>query len=274
MSKKHDTTGTVWQLDLFSKGKSSLLKTLRSLLLNSTTTSYIVTPNPEQVVQAHFNQNFLHSLHKADFILPDGWGVVWAWQLLNKENAPKNRVSGRKIVAALLEMVFSDQTLAEKKVLVLGGRDYAGRGVKFSVVEVGQSEVEELPAAAVYWMAGYEKVSQPTTAEKSAVKKAITELQPDIVFVAFGAPQQELWLQQHREDLEQAKVTLAMAVGGSFDYLLGLVPACPRWVEQLRVEWLWRLTTQPWRLRRQTRLLVFVWLVVVEKCRRLFSITR
>ena len=55
-----------------------------------------------------------------------------------------------------------------------------------------------------------------------------------------------------------------MAVGGTFDYLLGIVSRCPEWLSNLGLEWLFRLVTQPWRLKRQLRLIKFVGLVVGE----------
>ena len=52
-----------------------------------------------------------------------------------------------------------------------------------------------------------------------------------------------------------------MGVGGAFDYLTGRAKLPPEWVSGAGLEWLWRLLYEPWRWRRQLRLLKFVWLV-------------
>ena len=65
--------------------------------------------------------------------------------------------------------------------------------------------------------------------------------------VAFGAPKQEMWIDRVAR---AAGVPVAMGVGGSFDYLTGRVPRAPAWMRRARLEWLFRLGRQPWRLKR------------------------
>ncbi len=84
----------------------------------------------------------------------------------------------------------------------------------------------------------------------------------DILFVAFGAPKQEMWM---AENLDKLPVKVMMGVGGAFDYLSGKVPRAPILIRRLGFEWLFRLIVQPWRIKRQLALLEFIWLVVNEK---------
>ncbi|HUE67938.1 MAG TPA: WecB/TagA/CpsF family glycosyltransferase, partial [Candidatus Acidoferrum sp.] len=67
--------------------------------------------------------------------------------------------------------------------------------------------------------------------------------------VAYGAPTQELWIDRLRPRLA---VSVAMGVGGAFDYLTGRVPRAPAWMRRSGLEWLHRLVRQPWRFRRMT----------------------
>jgi N-acetylglucosaminyldiphosphoundecaprenol N-acetyl-beta-D-mannosaminyltransferase len=78
----------------------------------------------------------------------------------------------------------------------------------------------------------------------------------EILLVAYGAPQQDLWIARYREQL---KVKVAMGVGGSFDFVVGHIPRAPRWMRQVGLEWLYRLYQQPSRWRRMLRLPLFVW---------------
>ena len=83
----------------------------------------------------------------------------------------------------------------------------------------------------------------------------------DILFVAFGAPKQEKWI---AENLEKIPVKVAMGVGGAFDYISGRVPRAPAWIRRLSLEWLFRLIIQPWRIKRQLKLLKYLWLIMVH----------
>ena len=84
----------------------------------------------------------------------------------------------------------------------------------------------------------------------------------DILFVALGAPKQEEWI---HENLPKIDVGCAMGVGGAFDYVAGQVPRAPKWMRKMGMEWSYRLVRQPWRWRRQTKLIEFVGLVLKEK---------
>lgn len=84
----------------------------------------------------------------------------------------------------------------------------------------------------------------------------------DILFVAFGAPKQEFWISEY---LEKIPVKIAIGVGGAFDYISGKTPRAPLFLQNIGLEWLFRLIMQPWRIKRQLSLLQFIWLVIKEK---------
>jgi N-acetylglucosaminyldiphosphoundecaprenol N-acetyl-beta-D-mannosaminyltransferase len=79
--------------------------------------------------------------------------------------------------------------------------------------------------------------------------------------VAFGSPNQELWIEHHKKEFKNCVV---MGVGGAFDFLGGRVMRAPLFIRQLGFEWFFRLLIQPWRLRRQMRLVRFLGLVIQE----------
>ena len=89
--------------------------------------------------------------------------------------------------------------------------------------------------------------------------------QPDILFIAYGHPKQDFWIDRHRADLP---VAVALGVGGAFDFVAGVTvrgTAC--WMRRLGLEWLHRLIRQPWRWRRMTKLPRFALLVLWQKYR-------
>lgn len=114
------------------------------------------------------------------------------------------------------------------------------------------------------WLEGYQNVKKMTGEETEAVKKAIGELRPEVVLVAFGAPEQERWLIENRGWLGEMGVGVGMSIGGSIDFLTGKVHRAPEIWRKTGFEWLFRLGRQPWRAKRQLALAKFLELVAKQ----------
>ena len=95
----------------------------------------------------------------------------------------------------------------------------------------------------------------PRPEEAPAILARLRQARPDVLFVAYGAPRQDLWIARYQPDLQ---IPVAMGVGGAFDFLAGVVPRAPRWMREAGLEWLYRLLRQPWRWRRMRVLPRFV----------------
>lgn len=222
----------------------------------------VMTPNAEQFVQASNDGSFWRSLSQADVLLPDGAGLVLAARLLLGADAIADRLAGADVLADVL-MQAQAQNL---KILVVGGRDYAMPN------QFGYAAVElQLPdgsTSIVDWTPGYFDIAHPTPTEHATVRWVINHLKPDIVLVAFGAPWQEAWAIRHQELLASVGTRLVMVIGGAMDFWLKRVPRAPRVMQQLGLEWLFRLVIEPWRWQRQLRLVQFGWLVMSGALRK------
>ena len=86
-----------------------------------------------------------------------------------------------------------------------------------------------------------------------------------MLFAALGAPKQEKWLAQYRDRL---KPSLLMGIGGSFDVLAGKMQRAPKWMQDAKLEWLFRLMKQPSRFGRMLALPKFVFAVRDEKSKK------
>ena len=204
----------------------------------------IFTPNPEIVMQGQADETFHQIIASADYLIPDGVGLVWASRRLDGGAHPiPERIAGVDLVSDLVELAATKNWPC----LIIGGRNYA-------------ASLGTLPGQA-NWVSGFDDVRRPTELETEQILSELQRLKPKFVFVALGAPFQETWIVAHKQVLESAGVKLAMSVGGTFDYLLGKVARAPVWLRNLGLEWLFRLITQPWRLGRQLALIKFWWLV-------------
>jgi len=94
------------------------------------------------------------------------------------------------------------------------------------------------------------------------VIKKINESQADIVFVAKGTPQQEIWIQEHKNFV---CANVFLGVGGGFDVLSGQVKRAPKWIQQIGLEWFYRMILQPQRFRQIPELWKFQRMVNKEK---------
>lgn len=190
------------------------------------------TPNVDHIVLLNSNPEFEEAYKNAGFICADGMPLVWFSALIGKK-LPE-RVTGVDLVSSLVSKA-SEKGL---KIYFMGGK-----------AEVTPIAVAKLQSAFPdFVLAG---ISTPppgfeNSAEENAVLvNTINQSSPDILFVALGAPKQEIWSYRHREKLN---VGVIVAVGGAFDFLAGRIQRAPEFVQRLGLEWLWRLIHEPTRL--------------------------
>ncbi len=229
--------------------KKSILYKIKKNIKNPLNFFHIVSLNPENLVIALENQKFKKVLETAHIKLIDGVGVILAAHLLRIEVG--ERVTGVDLMEELIKLA---QNL-RLKVLLIGGK-------KNLAEELANCYQRQFPEAKFLGIEGIKDIKNPLKEEEKKIFTIVSDFKPHIVFVAFGSPDQELWIDYHKDKFKNCVV---MGVGGAFDFLGSRVPRAPIFVRQLGFEWFFRLIVQPWRLRRQFRLLKFLFLVVKEK---------
>ncbi len=201
----------------------------------------VCTVNPEFIMIAQRDSIFRSLLGRAALCLPDGVGLLWASRRLG---APlPQRVTGSDGLPRLAERAAAEGW----KLFLLG----AGPGV---AERAAARLCARFPGLII---AGAHGGSPAEDAEDEIVDR-VNASGADILFVAYGAPAQDKWIARNLPRLE---VAMAMGVGGSLDFVAGVVPRAPQWMRDRGLEWLFRLMRQPWRLRRMTRLPRFAFAV-------------
>ncbi|WP_208560810.1 WecB/TagA/CpsF family glycosyltransferase [Marinilactibacillus kalidii] len=199
--------------------------------------TFLVTANPEIVMYAKEDRAYFDLLLKADYIAPDGIGVVRAAKKLG--TPIKERVPGFELMLGLLEL----SSMHKKRVYFIGAQEE----VISKAVENASKIWPDLEIVGYHH--GYFDHSDPEMIER------VRKLEPDLILVAFGFPRQENWIHQY---LKQADRGIAIGVGGSFDVLSGKAKRAPKVVQKLHVEWLYRLIKQPSRYKRMLALPAFM----------------
>lgn len=199
----------------------------------------IATVNPEFVMKAQEDGDFCHILQTADLCIPDGIGLLWAAKRQGK--VIHERVAGSELVYHLAEA-----SARQKWRLFLLG---AGEGVAEEAAKVLQDKYPGLIVCGTF-------AGSPDPAGDEHVTTLINQSEADLLYVAYGAPKQDKWIARNRNKLRTVRV--AMGVGGSLDFVSGRVQRAPVWIQNLNLEWLYRLIRQPWRWRRMLALPRFV----------------
>ena len=213
---------------------------------------YIVTPNPEIVMAAQEDKKLRRVLNKADLVIPDGVGIIWASRILYGIGG---KIFKRIAGVDLMEKICCLAARRGWSVFFLGAR----RGVAGKCARELRDRYPGLLVAGTYSGRagpGYDR------GIREKILDLIGEKKIDFLFVAYGGGRQERWIVRN---LSKLPVKIAMGVGGSFDFISGRVKRAPKWMQEFGLEWFWRLVYQPWRWRRQLALSSFILAVFKAK---------
>lgn len=194
--------------------------------------SYVVTPNVDHIVKLENDIEFQEVYKDADLILTDGMPLIWISKM--KGNPIKEKVSGSDLFPKVCE-------LATKKgysIFLLG----AAEGVADKAAENLTEKFEGLKIAGTYSPSyGFEKNED----EIRNIIEMINDVKPDILAVGLGAPKQEKFIHQYRDEL---KVPVSLAIGASIDFEAGNIDRAPKWMQKYGFEWFYRLCKEPRRM--------------------------
>jgi N-acetylglucosaminyldiphosphoundecaprenol N-acetyl-beta-D-mannosaminyltransferase len=204
----------------------------------------VISVNPERIMHAGRDPEFAAVLRGADLALADGAGVLWAARRLG--HPLPERVAGVDFVKALAARGAAQQW----RFFFLGG----GPGVAEAA---GRALAASYPG---FILAGADAGSPDPSADAVTVE-AVRSSGAQVLLLAYGAAAEEAWLARN---LGRSGAVVGMGVGGALDFLSGRTRRAPRWMRERGLEWMHRLSRQPWRWRRMLALPRFVTRVIRE----------
>ena len=196
--------------------------------------AYVVTPNPEIILESQKNEKLASAVKSADMVLPDGVGVIYASHILG--TPIKNRIPGIDFASALMARISENG----RKVFLLGAKP--------GVAELaGERLAERYPGLVICGVNdGYFEEE-----DTEFIIEKINSASPDLVLVCLGSPKQEMWMKNNAELLD---VGLLIGLGGALDVYAGVVERAPRKWRSMGLEWLYRLIREPKRIKRMVKL--------------------
>lgn len=198
----------------------------------------VVAPNTEFIMMAQKDKEFFDILRTAELATPDSVGVMIGGK---KQKTPfKQRIPGQAYFRKILEVGEKENW----SFYLLGGKDEVP---KLAVDNVKKN----YPNINIV---GYHEGYFDKESEEDVIAE-INRLEPNVLFVAMGAPLQEKWIAKHQHEL---KVDIAAGQGGTFDYEAGKIQRAPKVFQKLGIEWLWRLALQPSRFFRMLVLPIYL----------------
>lgn len=226
-----------------------ILELIKKDILQKGKFCQIISLNPENLLLMKQNHQFEKLVVSSQTLIPDGVGMVVAAKLL--AGVTLRRLPGVELMDRLLRHSAQHRL----RCLLIGG--------SANLAELTQKCYEKrYPELKIKGLRSIFNIKQPTKIEMAALKRIVSLIKPHFVFVAFGSPAQELWIDKNKHLF---KGSLVMGVGGGFAMLSGVLPRAPRFLQRLGFEWLYRLFQEPWRIRRQTKLLSFIFLMLKAK---------
>ena len=241
----------------------------------------ICTTNPEFIVYAQNDNEFMSIINSSDISVPDGYGVILAYNYINRINNIHNNLNEKRFKSVKFFLtgigVFIDSILSrniegecvkgvdlffnicsyaeknEKNIFLLGGwpKDIFGRKVNtdIDIASVAALKLKEkyknlkiIGATSKMGMADNEKIDYIKLCMN---KNNVDHI--DFLFVAYGHPKQEKWISKNAHKIP---ARISIGVGGTFDYIVYPKKRAPEIFIKYNLEWLYRLIIQPWRIRR------------------------
>lgn len=234
MQDETNLTKDIKKVNIMSVNIAAL--TMKELLafvcnnINKLKGKYICVSNVHTTVTAFEDENYRNVQNSAILAIPDGSPL----SKVGRKRGYKNmeRITGPDFMEEILKISnekgythyfygTTDETLNKMKSIIL----------------------EKYPNIKIVGMYSppFRELSKE---EDQEIINNINAVNPDFVWVALGAPKQEIWMYNHKDKIKG----LMVGVGAAFAFIAGNIKRAPKWMQKLQLEWLYRLLQEPKRL--------------------------
>lgn len=203
----------------------------------------IISGNPEVLYNGLTNSSlFLNFTGDRSVIIPDGIGTVVASKIIGKP--VKEKIAGIEVMEEIIKKCEKEN----EGIYLLGAKDDILRGCINNL----KNKYKNLNIVGFH--NGYFDLNNC-----EEIIKDIQQKKPYALFVAMGSPRQDNFI---INTMDRLNCKIYMGVGGSFDVFSGKINRAPKWMINLGLEWLYRISKEPWRIKRLISIPKFLFKVI------------
>ncbi len=192
---------------------------------------YICVVPVSTIISCQENPSYKDVINQADMATPDGMPVVWlgkmfGHKLIERTYGPDlmRNVCRQGVSYQYKHFFYGSTPEVLKKLVARLTKDFPG------LMVAGQ------------YSPPFEDQVHP---EEESIIGKINQSKADILWVGLGAPKQDFWMVQNRN---QINVPVMIGIGAAFDFLSGVKKQAPGWMQRVGLEWFFRLWCEPRRL--------------------------
>jgi N-acetylglucosaminyldiphosphoundecaprenol N-acetyl-beta-D-mannosaminyltransferase len=218
-------------------------------MVKSRSRGYVCVAPVSTIVEARRDPEYRKVVNQAALVTPDGMPVVWLGR--RKGHHEMSRTYGPDLMARLC---------GTEDGRGLRHFFYGGTGdVCDKLVHHLREKFPDIIVAGTFAPA----FTPEAELAPDRVRELINAARPDILWVALGSPKQDFWMSINRPRLD---VPVMIGVGAAFDFLAGVKPQAPAWMQRSGFEWLFRLCAEPKRLWKRYLVgnTLFLWWLLLE----------
>lgn len=190
---------------------------------------HFVTLNPEMIMQGRKYTALSNALKSSDISIVDGIGIVYSLKI---KGINAKRIPGIEFSERLLKLCSEEGY----NVGILGASED-------SLSSAIKNLKEKYPKLNI----SYSRNGFFGADEEENIVKDIKKADVKVLFVALGVPKQEVFINNYKNDLD---CNIMVGVGGSIDVWGQKVKRAPLFMRKIGLEWLYRVSSEPWRLKR------------------------
>ena len=204
------------------------LRHLESFLNTEGPSEYITVTGVHGIMESERDAEIARAHRNAWMCVPDGMPTVWIGRYYG--HLSMGRVCGPDMMLEAMKNLSCSHFL-------FGGGDGVVERLKSSL----ENRFDKVKITGTYTPPFREMNGE----EFNNLAGLLKDQHPDIIWVGLSTPKQELWMMRN---IHRLTCRLMIGVGAAFDFNAGLIKRAPRWMQQIGLEWLYRLIVEPRRL--------------------------
>ena len=210
---------------------------------------HIISGNPEVLLNGLQNDMLLNNFTSENsIIIPDGVGTVICSKIVRQP--VKQKIAGIEVMDRIIKRCEKEN----QGIYLLGSTKETVDMCNINL-RTKYSNLNILGSHDGYFdLEGCEEILND-----------IEKTNPQVLFVAMGCPRQEIFIAKY---MDRLPCKIFMGVGGSFDIIAGNVKRSPKWMINVGLEWLYRVSKEPFRIKRLASIPKFILMVIKDKYKR------